>query len=140
MSPLLRDDDLVRIEIPADGEWVDVKRRLSRGDEVAVQRSIVGGTTVEMGKTLPPLEAGRYLEAAEFAVLDVAIVAWSFDEPVTSKYIRQLDGASVDAIKERLNELYPGPRKEEDRGNSNGSGPATSEASAVPLPNSVGLQ
>lgn len=136
--PLIRDDDLVRIDLPADGEWVEVKARLSRGDEMAIQRAIVGDIAIVPGGNVGAVNAAQYLEAAEFAVIDAAVRRWSFDEPVTRENIRQLDSASIDALKAALDELYPGPRKEEDRGNSSGSGATSNGAHAAPLPTSAG--
>lgn len=136
--PLIRDDDLVRIDLPADGEWVEVKARLSRGDEMAIQRAIVGDIAIVPGGSVGTVNAAAYIEAAEFAVIDVAVRRWSFEEPVTPENVRRLDGESIAALKVALDELYPGPRKEEDRGNSPGSGAATNGASPVPLPISAG--
>lgn len=125
--PLLRNDDLVRIDLPADGEWVDVKRHLSRGDQVAVQRASVQGAVLTRavltgGVSDVQMDAGAAIEAAEFAALEIAIRAWSFDVPVTPEAIRSLDGDSIDAIKVRLNELYA-PRTDDERKNSVGPTP-----------------
>lgn len=130
--PLLRNDDLVRIDLPAPGEWVEVKRRLSRGDEVAIQRSLLAGATLVAGG-MPQLDAGAAIEAATFGTLDCAIRSWSFGVPVTPEAIRQLDGESIDAIKAALNALYPEARTEEERGNLSGDG-APHTLAVVPSP------
>lgn len=154
--PLIGKTDLVRIELPAAGEWVDVKRRLSRGDEIAVQRACMAGltipptllarlsqsglTAVELGAAALEhgLDAATFLEPATFATLDVAIMGWSFEEPVSPTAIRALDGASVDAIVVALNGLYPGPRKDDDRGNSSAPGATPSAASPLLRPSLAG--
>lgn len=125
--PLIGNDDLVRIDLPAEGEWVDVKRKLSRGDEIALQKALTVGAKLSAGTvtTSMDLNAPEVIEAAEFAGLDVAIKAWSFPEPVTPANIRALDPESVAIIKARLNEMYEPPRNEEERRNlaANGSTP-----------------
>ena len=121
--PLIDPNDTVRIELPADGEWVDARARLSRGDQIAVQRAIIGHTRVRPGSVESiDVDASELMDAAEFAILDVAIRAWSFPVAVTPENIRRLDEESVDAIKERLNELYP-VRSEEEKKDLSGSGP-----------------
>lgn len=130
--PLIRNDDLVRIDLPVEGEWVEVKRRLSRGDEIAVQRALTSGSTITAGTSaLMDLSGPEVIEAAEFAGLDVAIKAWSFAEPVTPANIRALDPASVDAIKSRLNELYEAPRTDDERKNLSANGSTPSRAKAL---------
>lgn len=154
--PLLRNDDLVRIDLPAEGEWVEVKRRLGRGDEVAVQKAIMTGlklpaeiitrlaepglTAAKLGEAVMSqgIDAATFLEGAQFATLEVAIKAWSFDDEVTPEGIRELDGESIDVIVARLNDLYPGPRTDDDRKNSSASGRAPSSAEASPPVNSDG--
>lgn len=115
--PLIGSDDLVQIDLPADGEWVKVKRRLSRGDEIAVQQALIRGGQF-VGSEISGVDAESAIEAAEFATLDVAIKAWSFDAPIEPRHIRALDSDSVAAIKARLGELYPAPRTDDDRKNS----------------------
>lgn len=117
--PLIGTDDRARIDLPTDGEWVEVKRRMSRGDEIAVQRMALRGLQVDPTnpKHVIVSDPGEAVEAAEFATLDVAILAWSFDVPVTPEAIRRLDPDSVAAIKARLADLYPAPRTEDDRKN-----------------------
>lgn len=119
MSPLIRSDDRVRIDLPAAGEWVEVKRRLSRGDQIAVQKAITKNARIIAGAAQPSIEldGAEVVEAAEFAALEVAIKAWSFPEPVTAENIRALDPESVACIKDRLNELYEPPRTDDEKGN-----------------------
>lgn len=127
--PLIGDRDLVRIDLPADGEWVEVKRKLSRGDEIKVQRAVVSSAKIGMAGAegvIESLDAGVAIEAAEFAALDVAIIQWSFPDKVSAATIRQLDPASVEAIKQRLNEMYEPALSEEESRNlgPNGATPS----------------
>lgn len=134
--PLIGNDDLVRIDLPAEGEWVEVKRRLSRGDEIAVQRALTEGGRITAGGATDgglELSAGEVIEAAEFAGLYVAIKRWSFSERVTPEAIRTLDGESVAAIKERLNEMYEPPRQDDERKNSPENGVTPSREKAASL-------
>src|SRR3990167_6136328 len=105
--PLYRNNDTVRFNLPAEGEWVDVKRHLSRGDEVHLERAVMAGVqnNAEKAKAAAEArEAGRPLatvadgvitgmdvglayEAGMFALLEVAIKGWSFPEPVTPAMI-----------------------------------------------------
>lgn len=137
--PLLPDnlesDQLVLIPLPTEGEWVRVKPRLSRGDQVAIRKAVARNATRDSeGKALINIEAA--LEAGEFAVLDIAIKAWSFEEPVTPEAIRRLDGDSVDAIKTRLEELYPAERTDDERRDLQGAG-ATPSSEKAPSPMSL---
>lgn len=132
MSPLLTNTDLVRIGLPAEGEWVEVKRCLSRGDEIAIQKAIAKNArlnSVESVSTFE-LDGPEAIEAAEFAGLDMAIKAWSFRESVTPQNIRALDPESVAVIKARLNELYERPRTDDERKNLSDSGPTPASAKA----------
>lgn len=122
--PLVDDGDVVRIPLPEEGEWAEVLRRLSRGQEVSVRRAVVAGARIVAGRE-PEVDAEAAIEAAEFATLEIAIKAWSFPVPVTPANIRRLDGASVDAIKVKLDELY-GERTEAEKNGSGGSGAAPS--------------
>lgn len=134
--PLVRDDDLVRIDLPENGEWVEVKRRLSRGDEVTVQRASVKGSMLQ-GGTEFRVDAESALDAAEFAVLDLVIKRWSFEERVTPEAIRMLDGEAVDAIKVRLEELYAS-RTDDERKNSSAATQPQSSEKALSLATSNG--
>ena len=128
--PLIRDDDLIRIDLPAEGEWVEVKAKLSRGDQVAVQRAALAGSRLSVTGEIESLDAPNLIEQAEFAVLDRAVKRWSFPESVSPANIRRLDAESVECIKVRLNEIYPGPSTEAARANLsvNGQGPSEEKA------------
>lgn len=108
--PLVRtsNTDLVRIDLPAEGEWVEVKRALGRDEERLVQKRVKSAFRVEPVSGAIGLDFGEAEDVATFGTLELAIKKWSFKEPITAASIRALDDASLDAIKERLNELYPG--------------------------------
>lgn len=139
---LVSDSDVERIELPAPGEWVDVKRRFGMDEDREVTRLILNVRRVraeEIGKAMADLElgAGDIIDLARFAKMQVAIKAWSFDAPITARTVRALDDASLAAITVRLEELYGEPRSDDDRKNSSEPGvppstPAdTSQASSA---------
>lgn len=138
--PLLKtsDRELVRIDLPTPGEWVEVKAKLGRDDERAIQRRMFAGQMLKPGEGVDALDAGLLLDAATFATLEVAIKAWSFSEPVTPDNLRALDDASVETITNRLNELYPQPRTDDEKNASSGSGATTSKDAAPPPLSLVG--
>lgn len=135
--PLINEADLVQIDLPALGEWVKVKARLSRGDRVEIQKRLVGGIRVKPGEDPGPQDVGPMMEAAEFAALEVCIKEWSFPVPVSPEAIRQLDEDSVDCIKAQLNELHP-ERTDDERKNSVEAGAMPSSNGAVSQPISTG--
>lgn len=114
--PLIKaSTDTVRIDLPADGEWVEVKASLSRADERLVQRKVLSAARVGVAGDTFDLDAGLAYDAAEFATLETAIVRWSFKDAITPNAIRCLDDASVDALKAKLDELYPGELPESEK-------------------------
>jgi hypothetical protein len=136
--PLVRDTDLVRIDLPADGEFAMVKRKLSRGDRVRVQQAIVKDGRVSTSSTFD-LAAADVMDAAVFATLDIAVKTLCVSvgdgiSPVsmdaTPELLRQLDEDSIDAITEKLNDLYP-VRTEAERLSLSANGRSTPEAKAA---------
>ena len=127
--PLVDRTETVRVDLPAAGEWVDVRAHLSRGEEVSIRQRLVAGAMVRAGSADVSLDAASAVEAAEFATLELAIVGWSFGVAVSPAAIRQLDGESVDAIKVRLDQLYA-PRSDAEKKGSGGSGPTRLAARA----------
>lgn len=120
--PLIRDDaELVRIELPENGEWVEVKPRLSLKDRQRVTSATLRmkGTPQKGGMRLGDSEID--LGAATTETLLVAIKRWSFEEPVTRDNILTLDAASVDVVAARLEELYES-RSDDERKNFGSSG------------------
>lgn len=123
--PLIRSSksDPVRVQLPAAGEWVEVRRSLGMDDQRYVQRRIGEASSIDYslegvakGTTFNPILAA---EMATFAPMERAIVNWSFaDEkgkkiPINPETIRCLDQESVDAISARLKDLYEPPDEAE---------------------------
>lgn len=129
--PLVSNDDVVRIDLTTEGEWVEVKRRLSKHDQTAVQLAVIGDERVSVSSngpsSLDSIAAGAAIEAAQWATLDVALVRWAFteDAPPARADVRRLSEEDYDLIVARLNELYA-PRSKEEQGNSGGSGATSS--------------
>ncbi len=131
--PLLKtsDRDRVRIDLPTPGEWVEVKAKLGRDDERAIQIRMFSGQKLKPGAGVDELD-----DAATSSTLEVAIKEWSFTEPLTAENLRALDDASLEAINSFLNELYPKPRTDDEKNGSGGSGRTTS-SDGEPLPLSL---
>jgi len=116
----------VRIDLPDAGEWVDVKERLSVGDQRLIKKAMVKSYHLTMdGES--ELDSGEMYDAADFATLDVAIVGWSNKKlPVTPRNIRAMSDEMVECIKVRLSELYPVERTDEEKNASSESTPLLS--------------
>lgn len=136
--PLIKSSktDLVRIDLPAAGEWVEVKRALGRNDQREMARRMLIGRRVEE-VDFDNIDAAMAFDAS-FLTIELAIVKWSFEDPVTPENVRSLDDDSLRVIRERLNELYPQPRTGDERKNSSGPTSEPSNPEARPLPNSDG--
>lgn len=109
--PLIRgDEELVQIDLPAEGEWVKVLPRLSRGQEVQIRQAVAKTMRVrrdpDAKASAAEMDIAAQIEAAEFATLEIVVKAWSFGVPVTPEALRQLDGASVDCIDKAIERLY----------------------------------
>lgn len=127
---------LVTIPLPAEGEWVRVTTTMSRAD-----RKEIGFRTAARAQILGlPLDNANPLLQTEaaFITLAVAIRAWSFDAPITTDSVRSLDEDSMGVIFEKLAELLPSARTDDDLKNSSGSGAAPSSDEAQSLPSSAG--
>ena len=112
---------LVRIDLPAPGEWVEVREALGRNDEREIARRYSNLHRLhpdERGGLTSEFLAGDAVEQMEFTMMELAIKRWSFPYAVTPPYIRALDDASVQCIKDRLEELYPSALTEEERKNA----------------------
>lgn len=133
--PLIRDDEVVRIDLPAPGEWVEVKARLSAGDKNRIKKVTLGNAKMRPGDT-PELAISDLLDGADFAALEVAIRGWSFPDPVTAENIRCLDEDSVEALKTRLNEMYE--RSDDEKKDSAASGATTSSGEDTRLTSLAG--
>ena len=141
---LTSDADLVRIEV-TDGDWVEVKRALGRDDERRVVQVLLNGAKLDMTLEVRT-QLGDMQDGIVFATLEVALKRWSLRDPETNRVadinrrtIRALDDADLAIIREKLDELYPGPRSDDERKNSSGGGAPPSETKEASLQNSAGL-
>lgn len=124
--------NLVHIDLPAEGEWVEVKERLGNQDTKRITRLQFGDQTFKPGEDAQ-INMGAVIEGATVARLMVAIKRWSFDVPVSREAILALDDDSIAAINARLDELYPQPRTESDEKNSSSPGATPSEDGVTPF-------
>jgi hypothetical protein len=100
--------EVVRIELTTPGEWVDVKKTLSVSDRLRAydMAKISGGELSDVD-----------LERATFALFEVGLVRWSFDEPLCAETVRRLDDSDFQAIKDGCDGLWPKARTDDDRKN-----------------------
>lgn len=129
-------DETTRIEMPGGG-WVEVKAKLSRGDRVKLQQKTVGAARPRGADGDMDMDYAAFLDAAEFALVEMVLKGWSLDERVSPEAIRNLDEESIDFLKERLNDLYA-TRSQEEKKASYASGATTSLDEAERLLRSVG--
>lgn len=133
--PLLLNVPTERVELTTPGEWVDVKTRLSKGDESKIRAAAFRvQASMQAGSRDTNVDVGLDYEATVFAGLEVGLVAWSFAEPVTPENIRALSEEDYDLITQRVNELWE-PRTDDERKKSFGSG-AQPSSTAAPSPTS----
>lgn len=120
--PLLNTVETERFELPAPGEWVDLRTRLSAGDRRRLQAaSFKAQATLRMaaekgaGSDLEvPFDLAEVMSAAAFAGVELGVIAWSFDAPVNAENIAKLDEDSFNAIAARLDVLWA-PRSEAEK-------------------------
>jgi hypothetical protein len=132
--PLLTTVELIRIELPTPGEWVDVKAQLSKGEQKKIEAAALGlnirlhgGMSAQSDVDLSITET--VVDALAFRGLELGIVAWSFPEPPTPANIRLLDGASFDQLVTECNKIWK-VRTEEETANLSVSSPESSPAKA----------
>lgn len=118
-----------------DGNWVDLKARLTMDDRQALAGGAVTMVIGDDGKPKPTVDIG----GAAMAALRVGIVAWSLPDDLTPANIALLDDETGMAIKKKLDELWK-TRPDDERKNSNGGGAPPSEAKEVSRQSSDGSQ
>lgn len=104
--PLISFKNTVRINLPEEGEWIDVKEKLSKGDLNKVEAATMQSAKADTDGNVS-VDIATAMVAAEFALPEVAIVAWSFPEPVTPENIKLLDPESFDFLRAELDKMYP---------------------------------
>lgn len=131
--------NLTTIELTTPGEWVKVKTKLGRGDQLRIQRALMKhfGLKGKLGELrdapeltaenidASELDVGEAVEILEFIALEVGVVSWCFDVPVTPQSLRELDPDDRKLIDDRLSEMYA-ERKDDERQDSLPGGPPTS--------------
>lgn len=115
---LLRDVPIERIELPG-GHWVEVKTRLTVGER---KRLTVAAFEVANMEDRPTPSIN--LAAVTTTALEIGIVAWSLEDPVTPENVRLLDEDSGEIISRRLDQLWA-TRTDDERKNSSGGGRTT---------------
>ena len=108
--------DTEKLKLPSGG-WVEIKKWLSRGDRKQLNRLV--RQWLKFADDVPAAELVSNPDAAmtvdsskvdpdakDDLTMMLAIVAWSFKEPVTVEALDTLDNRDVAVIMARLNELY----------------------------------
>ena len=89
-----------------DGQWVDIHPRQTYGMRLEIRRAVRqrgSDGSVDFD-----------LQSADLKALEVAIVAWSFPEPVSVSAIEALDGELGDWLQEQVREVYNSRRRTSD--------------------------
>ena len=99
------DDDLVRIEL-RDGNWIDVKRYITAGDQAAAQTAAT--TRYRGGGKGKDVEASFDTGGYQLTLLQRMVKGWSFTRggtaiAVTPTTVAQIPEHTRDLIMERIN-------------------------------------
>lgn len=133
--------DTVRVPVTVGGEahWVDIKARPSVADRREIQRRILNATHGRaLIDSMATGQAGDVVEMTEFVTLELAVVAWSDDAPVTPANLRALPDEVLEALRAAINDHWPSRRTDEQAKNSSGGGAPTAGASDPHLASSAG--
>jgi hypothetical protein len=109
MSPLIWDDEVVRFEPKSDpGQWIDLKKELSSGDDDAVWEGVV---TATMGAA-EDLRVGFRVTVLNRERVRRSIVAWSYTRngtpvEVTPENIDRLDRHTYAELVAEVDRLNP---------------------------------
>lgn len=104
------DDEIDRVEL-GEGDWVDIKHRMSYGD----QQKVVG-RFVKFGLAGKIPQAELDMQSAEILTLLLNTKAWNLkdregkDMPINEESISNLDPATADIIKQEINNRNPAPK------------------------------
>ena len=104
------DDEIDRIEL-GEGDWVDIKRRMSYGD----QQKVVG-RFIKLGLVGKTPQAELDMQSAEILTLLLNIKAWNLkdkegkDAPINEESISNLDPATAEIIRQEVNKRNPVPK------------------------------
>ena len=129
--PLVGNETTEPIALTTPGEWVKLKRRLSRGDQSDIDKRILRSINIDpndlpamQGRGGPELIAmlvGHGMSVADlideytWGTLYIALAEWSFYEGKPRvEDIRSLTPEDFDIITAAANDLYPGARTADD--------------------------
>lgn len=109
-------DEVDRIKL-GDEDWVDIKRRMSYGDQqklVAAYMQLQQQLKPGQVKNIPDVEVD--LQTGNIMLLLINIKAWSLKDkdgkiaPVNEEYVRQLDISTANKIVEAINKRNSPPK------------------------------
>ncbi|MGE3075484.1 MAG: hypothetical protein AB7N24_17345 [Dehalococcoidia bacterium] len=143
--PLLLYHEPIRLELPAPGEWVDMKPALSKGDREKRRAMFMTVLKLKPGQSAPTrdnVDWGEYYQVLRLQTMLLACVAWSFPEPITADTLGALDDESFEAIAAKCTELYPVEKdfgvSEPGKPRSSGNGATSPAREATRRQNSAG--
>lgn len=120
MAELLRVAPVERMDL-GEGAWVELKTRLSFVERNRLAAAAIQTTVQEAPNGELVTVNDVNVEGAVRAALEIGIVAWSFEDPVTPENVALLDEDSGDRVKRRLDQLWA-RRTDDDRKNSSSGG------------------
>jgi hypothetical protein len=109
MSPLIWDDEVVRFEPKSDpGQWIDLKKELSSGDDDAIWEAVVTATI----DSAEDLRLGFRVTVLNRERVRRSIVAWSYTRngvpvEVTPENIDRLDRRTYAELVAEVDRLNP---------------------------------
>lgn len=122
--PLVSKTDAVRVDLSTPGEWVELKRRMSKGEQTRVQACGLKLKMTTNGSVMgvdADMDAEQVLDGVTFLALELGIVGWSFPEELTAENIRLLDPDDYEIIRVQADELWA-PRTDDERKNLSANG------------------
>ncbi len=130
---LVRDDDVIRLEIPHEpGDWIEVKRLLTGSDRDACLEASVqaAGSGLSSNGAGPELQLTVRLTAYNRTLLERVVKLWSYAEPVSPENLASLDEGTHDWLLGELGRLYPVRTAAEKKGSTKSSSPASAGMAA----------
>lgn len=129
--PLVDKTDVVRVDLSTPGDWVDLRRRLSKAEQLRISARVIAVGTLDGAS--PDIAEEKLMEV-NFIGLEIGVVAWSFPEDLTPANLRELDLDDYNILAEKTAELWK-LRTDDERKNLSVNGRHSSRAKAV-LPKS----
>lgn len=131
------------VQLIVPGEYVVVKNKFGRDDRKAVQQRLLSAARMDMEGDVQGLDAGVAYDAVEFATLEQVIIEGRFQNEEDGSWIkldrsnkrqllRGLDDDTRAFLRDKLNELYPSERTEEESLNSESDGITLSSTDEIP--------